>query len=98
MFQSRNDKIDRLENKVQALTKGNQATEQIELLESIIPAEMAAVEALHRVCGVGRKAGDAAVAERLKELRALTQDDDRQWTKRTERLVARSLRLQGLRT
>jgi hypothetical protein len=94
MFQSRNDKIDRLESKVQALTKGHQVDEKIELLELLIPAEMAAVESLHRVCGVGRKAGDASVLAKLKELRQLTRDDDTQWAERLERLRERCARLQ----
>ncbi len=95
MFQSRNDKIDRLESKVNALTKGHQTGERIELLEALIPAEMAAVESLHRVCGVDPARGESLLRAKIEELRRLTMDDDAQWAERFKQLKLRSARLQG---
>lgn len=89
MFQSRNDRLRRLEARAQEQLQIQQSApnEQIELLSKIVAAEQVAMTAVRRACpGVNQDETKRKNEARILELKALCEQTGEDWAARCERL------------
>lgn len=89
MFQSRNDRLRRLEARVQEQLQIQQSTPdaRIETLTEIIAAETVAMELLRRVCPeVNQDNAKRDNDARLQELKSLCEQNGENWSARCARL------------
>lgn len=89
MFQSRNDRLRRLEARAQEKLqlKQSEPDAQIELLTRIIAAEQASMTAVRRACpGVNQDKTKRNNEARILELKALCEQTGEDWAARCERV------------